>query len=152
LALTIVAVLGTDIKNLMFAIMVARTPGMTRVVRSAILTVVDMEYIEAARAGGTRDPRIILKHIIPNSIGPIMVQTTMSIASIILQAAALSFLGLGIAPPTPEWGALVSDARTYLRTNTYLLIFPGTFIVMAAMSLNLIGDGLRDALDPRLKT
>ena len=116
-----------------------------------MMTVVDMEYVEAARACGTSDGRIIMKYILPNSMGPIIVQTTRSIAQAILTAAGLSYIGLGIQPPTPEWGAMLSAAREYMRTYPYLMVFPGGALVMAALSFELLGDGLRDALDPRLK-
>lgn len=117
-----------------------------------MLGVVNMEYIEAAHAGGAGAFRIILNHITPNVFGTIIVQTTMSTAQLILIAASLSFLGLGVQLPTPEWGALLSEAREFMRTSPYLMFFPGIFIILTSLSLNLLGDGLRDALDPRLKT
>jgi peptide/nickel transport system permease protein len=137
--------------NLMIAITISSVPGFTRLVRSTVLTVVGSDYVEAARACGTKDLRIILKHIIPNAVGPIIVQTTASIASMILLAAGMSFIGMGVQPPTPEWGAMISEAREFLRQCPYLVIFPGVAIVLTALSFNLIGDGLRDALDPRLR-
>ena len=112
----------------------------------------DRKYVEAAKAGGAFDVRILLRHILPNCIGPIIVQTTMNMAIIILQAASLSFLGLGINPPTPEWGAIISSARSYLRTAPHIMLFPGIFLVLSSLSISLLGDGLRDALDPRLKS
>ena len=126
-------------------------PGFTRIIRSAILTVVGQEYVEAARACGMGDFRIIMQHIIPNAIGPIIVQGTMSVADMIISAAGLSFLGMGIQPPQPEWGAMLSDAKTYMADQPYLVMFPGSAIVLASLALNLLGDGLRDALDPHLK-
>lgn len=152
LALSIVAALGSSIPNLIIAITLTRIAAFVRIVRSAVMPIVGQEYIEAAYACGTKDFRIIRKHIIPNAFGPIMVQTTMSVAMIILQAASLSFLGLGINPPTPEWGAIISEGREYLRTAPHVMFFPGLFIIFSALSLNLLGDGLRDALDPRLKS
>lgn len=151
LALAIVAALGPGIRNLLIAITVAQVPGFTRVIRSVILSVVDQDFIEAAKACGTRDSRIILKHILPNAMGPIIVQATMAVAGMIITAAGLSFVGMGIQPPRPEWGAMLSESREYMRHAPYLVAFPGIAIVLAALSLNLLGDGLRDALDPRLK-
>ncbi len=116
-----------------------------------ILTVVEKEFVEAARAIGTKDSRIIVRHILPNAMGPIIVQATMSVAGMIITAAALSFIGMGIQPPTPEWGAMLAGSRNYMRHAPYLVMFPGFTIVLAVLSLNLVGDGLRDAIDPRLK-
>jgi peptide/nickel transport system permease protein len=151
LALAIIAALGTSIVNLLIAITVSSVPGFTRIIRSAILTVVGQEYIEAARAYGMSDFDIIVTQIIPNAIGPIIVQATMSVSGMIITAAGLSFLGMGVQPPNPEWGAMLSDSKNYMRDYPYLVIFPGVSIALAALSLNLLGDGLRDALDPRLK-
>lgn len=152
MALAIVAALGPSMTNLLIAIIFTNIPIYIRFIRSTVLTVVDMDYIEAAKACGTGSFRIIRKHILVNVIGPIIVQATLSIASMILIAAALSFLGLGVRPPRPEWGAMLSDSREYLRTAPYLMVFPGLAIVLSALSFNLLGDGLRDALDPRLKS
>ena len=152
MALAIVAALGPSMINLLIAIGIASTPIFVRVVRSAVISISGMEYIEAAKAGGTGDIRIIFKHVVPNAIGVIIVQSTMSIAQMILQAASLSFIGMGIQPPSPEWGAMLSEAREYMRTAPYFMLFPGLAIALSALSLNLLGDGLRDALDPRLKS
>jgi peptide/nickel transport system permease protein len=152
MALAIVAALGSNMTNLIIAISVSRIPAFVRIIRAAILGVVDLEYIEAARAGGAGDLRIIIKHILPNIIGTLIVQTTMTTAQLIMRAASLSFLGLGIQPPDPEWGSLLSEAREFLRPAPYLMVFPGLAIVLSTLSLNLLGDGLRDALDPRLKS
>ena len=122
-----------------------------RLIRSTVLTVVESDYVEAARACGTGDARIILRHILPNAIGPIIVQTTTSISDMILTASGLSFIGMGVQAPTPEWGAMISEAREFYRQKPYLVIFPGVCIILTALSFNLIGDGLRDALDPRLR-
>lgn len=151
LALSVVAVLGASMPNLLIAISIASIPGFTRLIRSVVLTVAESDYVEAARACGTRDLRIILKHILPNAIGPIVIQTTSSISGMILQASGLSFIGMGVQPPTPEWGYMLSEAREFMRIKPYLLIFPGICIMLTALSFDLLGDGLRDALDPRLK-
>jgi peptide/nickel transport system permease protein len=151
LCMCLVSALGTNMTNLIIALAIANIPGMTRIVRSTMLTVVEMEYIEAARACGTKDGRIILRHILPNGIGPIIVQVTRSISNTILIAAGLSYLGLGVQPPRPEWGAMLSEAREVMLHYPYLMLFPGCAIVIAALSFQLFGDGLRDALDPRLK-
>lgn len=151
LALSIVASLGPGLRNLLIAMTISSVPSFTRVIRSVILSVVGQDFIEAARACGTTDIRIILRHIIPNAIGPIIVQATMSISAMIISAAGLSFLGMGIRPPAPEWGSMLADSREFMRYYPYLVIIPGVTIVLAALSFNLLGDGLRDALDPRLK-
>ncbi len=151
LVLTLVAALGSSLMNVLLAMMISNIPGYTRVVRSAVLTVVDQDYIEAAHSCGTPNRWIIFKHIIPNAIGPIIVQTTMSIGSMILNAAAISFLGMGIQPPTPEWGAMLNEARNFMIECPYMVFFPGAAIGITALGLNLMGDGLRDALDPKLK-
>ena len=151
LSLAVVAALGGSLRNLLIAITISCVPSMLRLVRSVVLGVVDEDYIEAARSYGASDMRIILKYVIPNALGPIIVTTTMNVANMILSAAGLSFLSLGVQPPAPEWGALLSDAQTYMFTAPHLLYIPGIFIVIAALSFNLAGDGLRDALDPKLK-
>lgn len=151
LSLAVVAALGGSLRNLLIAITISCVPSMLRLVRSVVLGVVDEDYIEAARSYGASDMRIILKYVIPNALGPIIVTTTMNVANMILSAAGLSFLSLGVQPPAPEWGALLSDAKAYMFTAPHLLYIPGIFIVIAALSFNLAGDGLRDALDPKLK-
>lgn len=151
LSLAVVAALGGSLRNLLIAITISCVPSMLRLVRSVVLGVVDEDYIEAARSYGASDMRIILKYVIPNALGPIIVTTTMNVANMILSAAGLFFLSLGVQPPAPEWGALLSDAKTYMFTAPHLLYIPGIFIVIAALSFNLAGDGLRDALDPKLK-
>ena len=152
LSLSIVAALGPGIRNLVIAITVSRVPTFARVIRSAVLNIVNQEYIEAAKAGGTRNLRIMLRHVYPNAMSPIIVQCTMSISQLILQAAGLSFLGMGMQPPAREWGALLNSARDFMRTAPHLMLFPGIAIVLAALAFNLVGDGLRDAFDPRLKS
>lgn len=150
-SLTIVSALGTSMRSLIIAVSVTMTPYFTRVMRAAILTVVGTDYVEAARSSGSGDARIILRHIIPNAIGPVIVQATMSLSFMIMLAAGLSYIGLGVQPPTPEWGAMLSEGREFMRYATHVVAFPGLAIVISSLSLNLLGDGLRDALDPRLK-
>ena len=152
MALAVVSALGPSLTNLILAIAFARIPTFARVIRSSMLNIADMEYIEAAHAGGASPARIILKHMIPNVSGTIIVQTTMTTAQLILIAASLSFLGLGVQLPEPEWGALLTEAREFMRTTPHLMIFPGIFMILTSLSLNLLGDGLRDALDPKLKS
>lgn len=151
LALVIVAALGTSIPNLLLAITIGNAPSFARMIRASIITVANQEYIDAARICGTRDRRIILHHIIPNTMGPIIVQATMSVAGCITATAGLSFVGMGIQAPRPEWGAMLSAGREFMRYHPHLVIIPGLFIVVTALSINLFGDGLRDAMDPRLK-
>ena len=152
LALAIVAALGGSKTNLIIAIMISQTPAQVRLVRSAVIGIAGREYFEAARACGTSTPRIIFKHIVPNCIGTVIIQASMAMAQMILQAASLSFIGLGIQPPEPEWGSMLSNAREYMSTAPWLMIFPDLFIMLSAYSFNLIGDGLRDALDPKLRS
>ena len=151
MAISIVAALGPGMRNLLIAMSLAQIPTYARVVRASILSIMGQEFIEAAKACGTRDKRIIFRHILPNAIGPIIVQSTLGMANIILTISALSFVGLGIEPPMPEWGSMLSEGRVHMRTYPHLVFFPGLAIVFAVLSLNLIGDGLRDALDPKLK-
>ena len=150
LALSIVAALGTSMVNLVLAISISYTPRFVRLVRSAVLPQVGMDYVEAAKASGSGNMRIIFKEIIPNAIGPVIVQATLGVGEIIISAAGLSFLGLGIEPPLPEWGKMLSEGKEVIRSSPYLVIFPGLCIMTTVLSLNLLGDGLRDALDPRL--
>lgn len=151
LAVAIVGALGPGLFNLLLAMSIARTPQFARIVRSAVISIRGQEFIEAAKACGTKDPRIILRHIMPNAVGPIVVQATLHMATTILGVAGLSFIGLGIEPPIPEWGSMLAEAKEQMRFNPYLMFFPGVAIMLAVLSLNLIGDGLRDALDPRMK-
>ena len=150
-ALAVVAALGSSMTNLLIAVTIVSLPGFIRIVRSVILSIVEQEYIMAARACDSSNFTIITRHILPNAMGPIIVQASMSVASMMLTAAGLSFIGMGVQPPTPEWGVMLSTARTYMSTAPYLLLFPGVAIALSALALNLVGDGLRDALDPRLK-
>ena len=151
LSIALVSAMGTSVTNMMLAISISNIPPFARIVRSAVLTIKNEEYIEAARAIGASDKRIILKHILPNCMAPIIVQATLSIAGSILAIASLSFIGLGISPPTPEWGSMVSTGRQYFRAAWWVCAFPGFAIMLTILSLNLLGDGLRDALDPKLK-
>lgn len=151
LAIVIVSSLGTSLVNLILANAIARVPRFARIVRSNVLSLRDMEFVEAARASGIGNFTIIRKHLIPNSMGPVIVQATLSMALSILAVASLSFVGLGIQPPTPEWGSMLSSGKDFMRQYPHLIYFPGFAIMLAVLSFNLIGDGLRDALDPRLK-
>lgn len=151
LAISIAAALGSGLRNMMLAIAIGAIPNYCRIVRASILSVKDQEYVEAARAIGAGDGRIILKHILPNCLAPIIVQATLGVASAILSAASLSFIGLGVQPPAPEWGAMLSAGRDYIRDYWWIVTFPGVAIMITIFALNLFGDGLRDALDPRLK-
>ena len=151
LALAISAGFGNGVIQLIVAITIGQLASFTRVIRSAVLNLVDQEYIEAERALGLNHARIIMTHIIPNAMGTILVQATMQVARNILMGALLSFLGLGAPIPTPEWGQIASDGISYLRYTGHIVIFPTIFITITALSINLFGDGLRDALDPRLK-
>ncbi len=151
LAMVIVAALGPNTINLIIALSISSVPTFARIVRGSVLTVREVEYIEAARAIGAKDSVIIFGHILPNCMGPIIVQTTLRVAATIANTAALSFLGLGVQAPAPEWGALLSAGRNYIRDNSYLTFIPGLAIMLTILALNLLGDGLRDALDPRLK-
>lgn len=153
LAISICAALGNGMTNLIIAITVSMVPSFSRTVRASMLTVKDQEYIEAARAIGAGKTRLILRHMIPNAMGPIIVTATLSVASSITAAAALSFIGLGVQAPTPEWGCLLNSAKQYFThaDKWYVVAFPGLMIVITVFALNLFGDGLRDALDPRSK-
>ena len=151
LATAIVAALGTSLVNVLIAIGISYIPTFARTVRASVLTVKDQDYIEAARSIGCNDGEIIFKYIIPNAMAPIIVQATLGLAGAILSIAGLSFLGLGIQPPTPEWGAMLSNARVYMRDAWHVTVIPGLGIMLTILSLNLMGDGPRDALDPRLK-
>lgn len=151
LAIAIVSALGPNLLNLMIAVSISSVPGYARIVRASVLSIRDQEFIEAARAIGASDARIIFRHIIPNSLAPVIVQGTLGVASAILSTAGLSFIGLGIQPPAPEWGSMLSGGRQYLRYAWWVTTFPGVSIMITILSLNLLGDGLRDALDPRLK-
>lgn len=151
LALTIVAILGRGLPNVMLAVGIATIPLYTRIVRGSTLSVKEMEYVLAAQAIGSSGWRIMLRHILPNIMAPIIVITTNGIAGAIISGAALSFLGLGAQAPSPEWGLMLSEGRRYLRAAAWITTFPGLAIMVTVMAINLLGDGLRDVLDPRLK-
>jgi peptide/nickel transport system permease protein len=151
LAISVLAALGPGVTNTIIAVSIGSVPRYSRVIRASVLTVKEQEYIEAARAIGTTDFRIVLRHILPNCLAPVLVQATLGVANTILIATSLSFIGLGVQPPTAEWGAMLSAARPYIRQHWPMVMFPGLAIVATIFGLNLFGDGLRDALDPRLK-
>ncbi len=150
--MAVVFALGANFVNLMVALTLTFFTNYVRLVRSQVLTLSEVDYVEAARAGGARSVRIIFEHILPNSVGVIIVNTTLNVAKIIIYESTLSFLGLGMPPPAPEWGAMLSEAREFLTTAPHLLLFPSLAIVLTACAINLVGDGLRDALDPHLKS
>ncbi|MBS3990993.1 MAG: ABC transporter permease [Erysipelothrix sp.] len=151
LAISIVAVLGPGITNLMIAVGVSSIPSYARIVRANVMSIKEMQYIEAARAMGTTNVSIILKHVIPNTLAPVIVQSTIGVAGAILSAAGLGFIGLGIQPPNPEWGSMLNAGRHFIRDHPHLTTYPGLAIMITILSLNLLGDGLRDVLDPKLK-
>jgi peptide/nickel transport system permease protein/dipeptide transport system permease protein len=151
LAIVVVAYLGPSLRNAMIAIGITYVPRFARIVRGSVLEECGKDYVTAARAVGARDWRIILIAVLPNCLGPLIVQTTLSFASAILDAAALSFLGLGAQPPTPEWGAMIANSRSLILRASWVMTFPGIAILLAVLGFNLFGDGLRDALDPRLR-
>jgi peptide/nickel transport system permease protein len=148
LAIGITTILGPSITNLMIAVGIVYIPQYARLARSSVLQVKEMEYVEAARAIGARVPAILIKHILPNIVAPLLVQATLGIATAELEAAGLSYLGLGARPPAPEWGAMLNDARDYWVTAPWALVVPGLAITTLVLGFNLLGDGLRDALDP----
>jgi peptide/nickel transport system permease protein len=150
-AIMLSAVLGTGYAQTIVALGVASVPGIARMMRANILSVRGMEYIEAARSIKCSDGRIILRHVVPNALSPMIVTTANQISSNILSATGLSFIGLGIQPPTPEWGAMLTGGRSYIMSAPHLVLFPGVFICLFTMGFNLFGDALRDALDPTLK-
>ena len=151
LAMAIVTALGTSIPNLLIALGVSGLANYARVTRAAVMSVKDKEFIEAASALGANDFTIILKYIIPNAMAPILVQFTLGIGSSILNVAGLSYIGLGVQPPTPEWGSILTAAKVYMRDAWHISVIPGIFLVITVIAFNLFGDGLRDALDPKLK-
>ncbi len=151
LAIVVVAYLGPSLENAMMAIGITYVPRFARIVRGSVLEECEKDYVMAAKAVGARDWRIIFIAILPNCLGPLIVQTTLSFASAILDAAALSFLGLGAQPPTPEWGAMIARSRALILRASWVMTFPGIAILLAVLGFNLLGDGLRDALDPRLR-
>jgi peptide/nickel transport system permease protein len=151
LALALVAALGPGLGNVMIAVTVASIPDMTRYVRSVILNIVGLEYIDAARACGTRGPVIVLRHVLPNAMGPLILSAVSNISGMIMIGAGLSYLGLGIQPPQPEWGCMLAEGQAYFMRAPWLMLAPGFAILIAVLAFNLMGDGLRDALDPKLR-
>ncbi len=151
LALAIVAMLGPNLTNLIVAIGIYSVPQFARVTRGAVISVKKNEYVTAAKAIGESDFSIITRYVLPNALSPIIVQTTLRMATVLLTAAGLGFLGLGVQPPTPEWGTMLSGARMYLRTAPFVAFFPGLAIMLVVLGFNFFGDGLQDALNPRLK-
>ena len=152
LAIAIVAILGPDLYNTMIAVGVAAIPVYARTARGSTLSVLEFDYVQAAVALGAGHLRILFRYVLPNILAPVVVLATVGIATSILSAAGLSYLGLGAQPPTPEWGAMLSEARAYLRSAWWIATFPGLAIMLVVMAFNLLGDGLRDLLDPRLRS
>lgn len=151
MAIVIVSALGANTLNLMISVGVTSIPQFVRTTRAAVLTVTGQEYIESARAIGESETKIIFKHILPNCLSPIIVRVTLRVSSAIISASSLSFLGLGVPAPAPEWGSMLSTGRSYLRGYSYMTLFPGLAIMITVLAFNMVGDGLRDALDPKLK-
>lgn len=151
LAISLSAALGPGLFNAMLAVGISSVPTYARVVRASVMTVKNQEYVEAAHALGVKTKRMLLKHIIPNSLAPVIVQISLGVGGAILVAASLSFIGLGVQPPTPDWGGMLSAGRQFMRNHWHLVTFPGVAIMLTIAALNLLGDGLRDALDPRLR-
>ena len=149
LALVLLAVLGGSVFNMVLTLTIVSVPGFVLHIRAVVLGVVEQDYVKAARISGTKPVKLVLKHILPNAIDPIIVDATMTISGMMLSAAGLSVIGVGVAPPAPEWGAMLNYAQQYMRTAPYMAIFPGLAIALTALSINLVGDGLRDALDPK---
>ncbi|MCD7036395.1 ABC transporter permease [Metabacillus sp. GX 13764] len=151
LAIAIVSILGPSLENALLAIAIINVPTFGRLIRSKVLSVKEEEYITAARAIGMKDSRILFRHVLPNSFSPIIVQATLAIATAIIEAAALGFLGLGAQAPNPEWGKMLADSKQYLIDAPWTMFFPGLAIMLTVLGFNLMGDGLRDALDPKMK-
>lgn len=151
LAITLMAVLGPSLRNTMLALALVGWPGYARVVRGLVLSIKEKEYVEAARATGLNNARIVFAHVLPNAIAPIIVQATLGVGGTILSAASLNFLGLGVDVSIPEWGMMLNQGREYLQVASHLTLFPGLAISLTVLAVNWIGDGLRDALDPRLR-
>lgn len=151
IAVVVVSILGTSPASLLLSLSISASSSFARITRAAVMTIRGQEYVESAYAMGLPTWKVILRHIIPNCLSPIIVQVTLAIGSNIIAASSLSFLGVGIAPPMPEWGAMLSDGRQFIRSFPWMCIFPGLAIMVTVLALNLMGDGLRDALDPKLK-
>ena len=149
LALVLLAILGGSVFNMMLTLTIVSVPGFTTRIRAVLLSVVEQDYVKAARISGTSTKVLVMRHILPNALDPIIVDATMTISSMLLSAAGLSFIGVGVSPPSPEWGAMLNYAQQFFRTAPYMAIFPGLAITLTALAVNLVGDGLRDALDPK---
>jgi dipeptide transport system permease protein len=151
LAILVVAVLGPSLTNTIVAVAVVALPNYVRLVRASALGELSKEYVTAARVAGVRTLRLMLVTVLPNCLAPLIVQAALGVSNAILEAAALGFLGLGAQPPIPEWGAMLADSREFIRSNPWIVTLPGLAILVTVISINLMGDGLRDALDPKLK-
>jgi len=151
LALTLIALLGVGLTNVILSVGISSVPVYVRLIRGVTLSTRELTYVESARSIGLRDWRIMLRHVLPNTAAPIIVQSSLQIGLAILTAAGLGFLGLGVRPPTPEWGTMLGEAVNYLLSSWFIALFPGLAIFLAIMAFNLLGDGLRDAFDPRMK-
>jgi peptide/nickel transport system permease protein len=151
LALGITAILGPSLRNAAIALGIVYAPGFARIIRGPILSAKELEYVEASRVIGASTPRILIRHLLPNVVSPLVVTATVTFSFALLAEAALSFLGLGAQPPTPSWGVMLSDGRRFMESAPYLAIFPGLAVMLAVLASNLLGDALRDVLDPRLR-
>ncbi|HEX7022092.1 MAG TPA: ABC transporter permease [Trueperaceae bacterium] len=151
LALALVALLGVGLTNIIVAVGISTIPRFARLVRSSVLTIREVNYVEASRALGAADTRVLWWHVLPNAVAPVIIQATLTMGATILTAAGLGFLGLGVQPPTPEWGAMLGEGRNYIFSSPYITTFPGLAIFLAVLGFNLLGDGIRDALDPQLR-
>jgi len=151
LAIAVIAALGTGLVNVIIAVALFAVPQFARMMRASVLSLKGLAFVEAARAAGESNLMIMVYHILPNALAPLIVQTTLSLTTVLLTASGLSFLGLGVQPPAPEWGAMLAHGRNYLRVAPHVVTFPGLAILLVGIGFNLLGDGLRDALDPRLK-
>lgn len=151
LAIAIVAILGPSLQNAMLAIAIINVPIFGRIVRSKVISLRAEEFVLAAKAQGMKNGRIMFHHILPNSMAPIIVQATLGFGIAIIEAAALGFLGMGASPPTPEWGRMLADSRGYIQSAYWTVLFPGLSIMLVVLGFNMLGDGLRDALDPKMK-
>lgn len=150
-AIALAAALGNGMKNLILAVSISSIPRYAKIVRSQVLSIKEREFVEAAKMSGASELKIILKYILPNAFAPVIVEATLGVGTSILSAASLSFIGMGIMPPKPEWGQMLSEGRAYIRDYPHMTLFPGLAIAITILSLNIVGDGLRDALDPKLR-
>jgi peptide/nickel transport system permease protein len=151
LALAVRAALGPQEINLVIALTITQIPRIARIVRSSVLRTIELGYIESARAVGVKDLRMLFLHVLPNSIGPLIVQASFTFSTVVLAEAGLSFIGVGAPPPAPSWGSIISEGRNYIRTAPWLTVYPGVVIVITVIGLNMLGDGLRDILDPKMR-